>query len=198
MKTVNGLLLAAGLGMFCACGNGTGNQDSVDSAKNANDSIIKSQDSSGAVSAATPPDKASADFAVEAANGGMMEVAMGKLAQTNAASQRVKDYGTMLVKDHGEANEKLKELAKRKNIVLPDSLGSDAQKHVTDLGKKKGKDFDKAYMDIMVSDHNKDIDKFKKASSDAQDADLKNFAATTLPALQKHLDSAKVITGNKN
>lgn len=198
MKTVNGLLLAAGLGVFCACGNGTGNQDSVDSAKNANDSIIKSQDSSGAVSTATPPDKASTDFAVEAANGGMMEVAMGKLAQTNAASQRVKDYGAMLVKDHGEANEKLKELAKRKDIVLPDSLGSDAQKHVTDLGKKKGKDFDKAYMDMMVNDHNKDIDKFKKASTDAQDADLKNFAATTLPTLQKHLDSAKVITGKKD
>ncbi|BAV04752.1 putative membrane protein [Filimonas lacunae] len=198
MKTVNGLLLAAGIGIFCACGNGSNNQDSVDSAKQANDSIIKNRDSSGNVTTATPADKTTTDFAVEAANGGLMEVEMGKLAQTNAASQRVKDYGAMLEKDHGEANAKLKDLARRKDIVLPDSLGNDAKKHMEELSKKKGKDFDKAYMDMMVSDHNKDIDKFQKASSDVKDLDIKTFASTTLPTLQKHLDSAKAITGKKN
>lgn len=197
MKKVHSMFFAAGICMAVACGNGNGNQDSVDSAKNVNDSIINNQDSSGAVSTATPADKLSTDFAVEAANGGMLEVALGQLAQKNGSSKRVKDFGAMLEKDHGEAGAKLKELAKRKDIVLPDSLSNDAQKHVEKLSKKTGRDFDKAYMDMMVDDHNKDIDKFKKASEDAKDADLKAFAAGTLPVLQKHLDSAKAITGKQ-
>ncbi|RXK86911.1 DUF4142 domain-containing protein [Filimonas effusa] len=198
MKTLQTIAFVAAMGLLGACGNGSNNQDSVDSAKEANDSIIDSQDSLSTISTATPADKASTDFAVEAANGGMMEVELGKLAQTNASSQRVKDFGSMLVKDHSEAGDKLKALAKRKDIVLPDSLGNDAQKHVKDLSKKKGKDFDKAYMDMMVSDHKKDISLFEKASKDAKDPELKAFAAGTLPVLTKHLDSARAISGKKD
>lgn len=198
MKTLQTIVFATAMGLLGACGNGTGNQDSVDSAKDANDSIIKSQDSLSTISTSTPADKTSTDFAVEAANGGMMEVELGKLAQTNASSQRVKDFGSMLVKDHSAAGEKLKTMAKRKDIVLPDSLSNDAQKHVKELSQKKGKDFDKAYMDMMVSDHKKDISKFENASKNAQDLDLKSFASETLPVLQKHLDSAKAITGKKD
>lgn len=195
MKTVNNLLVAAGFCAFAACGSGTNHDDSVDSAKSVNDSIINNQDSSAAVSTATPADKLSTDFTVDAVNGGSLEVTLGKLAQSNASSQRVKDFGAMMVKDHSEAGDKLKELAKRKDIVLPDSLGKDAQKHVDHLKGKKGKDFDKAYMDMMVDDHNKDISDFEKAAKDAKDPDIKAFAAATLPVLHKHLDSAKAITG---
>jgi putative membrane protein len=60
-----------------------------------------------------------------------------------------------------------------------------------------GKDFDKEYMDMMLKDHKDDIDMFKKASSDLTDSTIKDFATSTLPTLQKHLDSAQAITGKK-
>jgi putative membrane protein len=140
-----------------------------------------------------PVDKQTADFAVAAANGGMMEVELGKLAQQNGANQRVKDFGKMMVDDHTKVNDQLKSLATSKNITLPASLGDDAQKHVNDLSKKTGKDFDKAYISMMVDDHKKDIKEFEKAGKDLKDNDIKNLAMQSLPTLQKHLDSAEAI-----
>jgi putative membrane protein len=66
----------------------------------------------------------------------------------------------------------------------------------TDAAKKKledksGADFDKAYMDMMVKDHEKDVKEFEEASKDAEDSDLKAWAAKTLPTLQHHLEMAK-------
>ncbi len=51
----------------------------------------------------------------------------------------------------------------------------------------------KAYMSMMVDDHQKDIDQFEKASNKANDANLKAFASKALPVLRMHLDSAKAI-----
>jgi putative membrane protein len=209
MKTINKLLTGVISGAFLcillvACGNGKGNKDSVDSAKNINDSTAKAiKDSSSSDSLAgknvssMPVDKDATNFAVSAANGGMAEVAMGQVALTNGFSQRVKDFGSMMVKDHSEAGEKLKKLASSKNITLPAVLSDKEQKHVADLQKKTGKDFDKAYMNMMLDDHKDDIKEFQKESTNGKDADLKSFAMTTLPILQKHLDSARAITGKK-
>lgn len=181
-----------------ACNSNADRDDSVDSANDMNDK----KDTSGVLApsadtmATMPVDKDVADFAVEAANGGMMEVELGKIAQQKAGSQRVKDFGAMMVQDHSAANDKLKSLAQAKNITLPGTIGNDAQKDIDDLNKKTGMDFDKAYMNMMLSDHKKDIKSFQKAA-DLKDMDVRNFAVETLPTLQKHLDSAMAITGKK-
>lgn len=200
MKILNEkLFLSALLVVAMACNNNTNKEDSVDSANDMNDK----KDTSGVMApsadtmATTPVDKDVADFAVEAANGGMMEVELGKVAQQKAESQRIKDFGAMMVQDHSAANDKLKSLAQSKNITLPGTIGIDAQKDIDDLNKKTGRDFDKAFMSMMLSDHKKDVKAFQKAASDLKDMDVRNFAAETLPTLQKHLDSAMAITGKK-
>lgn len=134
------------------------------------------------------------EFAVKAANGGMLEVEMGRLAQEKAMSKDVKDFGAMMVKDHSKANDELKALATLKNVTLPTTLGEDEQKHVNDLTKLSGKEFDKKYVSMMVDDHKEDIDLFKKtAEDDKTDAEIKAFAAKTLPTLQKHMDAINAI-----
>ena len=55
----------------------------------------------------------------------------------------------MMEKDHTAAGDKLKALAQSKNITLPTGLSSDSQKAVDDLQQKSGKDFDKAYINLM-------------------------------------------------
>jgi putative membrane protein len=51
-------------------------------------------------------------------------------------------------------------------------------------------DVDRAYMTHMVADHKKDIAEFEREASSGQDADLKAFAAKTLPTLREHLKLA--------
>ena len=167
--------------MLLACNSSSSNnQDSVDSAQNVNDSTNVVSDNTS-------------DFATEAASGGMMEVQLGKLAQQKAANPRVKAFGEMMVKDHSKANDELKAIATRQNIALPDSMSNDKKDNMNDLSKKTGKDFDKAYMDMMVDDHKEDIDKFQKAQQNVKDTAVRAWATNALPVLQKHLDSAQAI-----
>ncbi len=62
---------------------------------------------------------------------------------------------------------------------------------VNDLTAKTGKEFDKEYMNMMVDDHKEDIDAFEKAAEKGNDADLKAFAAKTIPTLKQHLEMAE-------
>lgn len=130
-------------------------------------------------------------FADAAAKGGMMEVMAGKLAAMNAESAVVKSLGEMMVKDHSKASDELKKWAMTVGYTLPTAMDADQQKMYDDLKAKKGKDFDKAYTDLMVSDHKEDIAVFKKEASAGSEASLKSFAGNTLPTLEHHLMEAE-------
>jgi putative membrane protein len=130
-------------------------------------------------------------FATKAAEGGMAEVKLGQLAVDKASSDDVKKFGQMMVDDHSKANDQLKEIAGKKNITLPASLNARDQATYDRLSKLSGEAFDRAYMKDMVSDHQKDVKEFKRAASTASDADLKQFASSTLPTLEKHLQDAR-------
>ena len=176
---------------FQSCGD-AGSGDAVESANESNE--VK-QDSAEKTSgeATAPVSEEDSKFAVMAASGGMMEVQVGELAQQKASSQRVKDFGAMMVRDHTKANDELKNLAGMKNITVPPAPGEDHMDQITNLSKKSGREFDREYMKMMVDDHQEDIDEFEKCSNNSKDADLKAFAAKTLPVLRTHLDSAKAI-----
>jgi putative membrane protein len=140
--------------------------------------------------AATDKDR---DFVLKAASGGMMEVELGNVAQQNAQDKRVKNFGEMMVRDHTKANNELKSVAADKNINIPAGMEDHHHSMVENLRKKSGADFDEAYMDMMVNDHNKDIAEFRTEANQGGDAEIKAFAAKTLPVLQTHLDSAQAI-----
>jgi putative membrane protein len=133
------------------------------------------------------------EFVTKAAGGGMMEVAMGKLAQTNGGSQDIKDFGKMLETDHSNANDKLKSVAASENISIPTNMPDEHMKHVDELSGKKGADFDKAFINMMIEDHEKDIAEFKKAAGGNENAKVKEFASATLPVIEGHLSKAKTI-----
>jgi putative membrane protein len=131
------------------------------------------------------------EFAVMAADGGMLEVQAGKLAQSNASSDKVKDLANHMVMDHTQANQELKQLASKKNITLPSQLSDKAQKKYDELSKLQGTEFDKEYAKQMVSDHKKDIELFEKEAEKGKDTELKNWAASKQPTLKHHLSMAE-------
>lgn len=138
-------------------------------------------------------DEATSSFMMKAADGGMTEVELGKLAQGKAKNQSVKDFGSMMVRDHSTANDKMKTLASQRNVKLPDSMSTAHTNKKNELTKKDGAAFDKAYMDAMVKDHQEVISLFEKAADNSKDNDVKNFINNTLPTIRQHLDSAKSI-----
>lgn len=135
--------------------------------------------------------KDDANFAVNAADGGMLEVQLGELAVKNGSSAAVKKFGQTMVDDHSKINDELKALAPKENMTLPTSLSDKSQKKYNDLAKETGKDFDKDYTNAMIDAHKTDIDAFQKESDKGNDSALKTWTTQKLPTLQGHLQMAK-------
>jgi putative membrane protein len=120
-------------------------------------------------------------FIRKAAKGGAMEVAMGRLAEQNGQSEDVKSFGKRMVTDHSKANDELKKIAAEKSVKFPEKE------------PKVSWSSDKAYMDAMVKDHEKDLAEFQQEASSGSDPDVKKFAEETAKTVQEHLDLAKQI-----
>ncbi len=138
------------------------------------------------------------NFLNDAAKGNRAEVQLGKMVAAKTKDSNVKQFAQMMVKDHSDALNKLQQVAKSKNITLPDGIPDDAKELQSKLSSETGKQFDKDYMDGMVEDHQKDVQEFQQASNSLQDSDIKNWVITTLPTLQKHLDQAQQIDSKLN
>ncbi|WP_343560831.1 DUF4142 domain-containing protein [Sphingobacterium sp.] len=187
------LAIACSVVALQSCG-GDAKQDSKETADSANEA--KAPEHMDDDSLATTPLAVSEDdakFVTEAANGGMAEVELGKLAQEKAQHADVKAFGEMMVKDHSKANDELTTLAQAKNITVPATLGTDQQKVKDELAKKTGREFDKAYIAEMVEDHEKDVKLFEDASKNLKDTELKAFVDKTLPTLRTHLEHSKKV-----
>lgn len=124
-------------------------------------------------------------FYQDVLNDGQNAVAASKLAEKDASSKDVKDFAKMLVTDHTALDQKVK-AAGGKDVTAPT-----APADTSAVDGKTGKDFDKAYVDAMVSDHQKAIAMFENASKNASTDKAKKLASDTLPALHKHLDAAQ-------
>lgn len=135
-----------------------------------------------------------ASFLREAAQGGMEEVVLGKLAVERGTDSQVKDFGQHMVDDHGKANDELKTLASQKGVTVPEDLKPDAKKLMARFSKLSGTAFDRAYMTDMVKDHQKDVAAFKTEAKKGKDADVRKWAAQTLPTLESHLKMAKDVS----
>jgi putative membrane protein len=131
------------------------------------------------------------NFVIKAARGGMAEVELGKLAVDKAASDEVKKFGQRMVDDHSRANDELKTLAQNKHINLPTEIDTQEKALHDRLAKLTGASFDRAYMQAMVADHRQDVNEFRIEARSGKDADVKGWAAKTLPTLEEHLRLAE-------
>ena len=146
----------------------------------------------GTSSPVTPADK---EWVTTAGMAGLAEVQMGNLALQNAESADVKSFAQRMVTDHSRSNEELQQLVSAKGLALPAQLDGEHKSAVDHLTGLSGREFDKAYMQHMVADHDKAVAHFTTGSTSAQDADIKGFATKSLPVLQEHAALAKTVSG---
>jgi putative membrane protein len=131
-------------------------------------------------------------FMEKAARDGLAEVQLATLAKDKALSDEVKSFAGRMLADHSKANDQLKSLAAAKGVALPAEIDRKHQRDMDKISKQAGPDFDRAYMRHMVSDHKKDVSAFKREAKHGKDADVRAFAAGTLPTLEEHLRAARV------
>jgi putative membrane protein len=182
------IVLPLALGGAAWAQSGTGTSSSGGSATGSTATSGTSSTATGtARAAAKGPD---ALFVTKAAQHGLAEVELGKLAQQQGASEEVRQFGARMVQDHSAANQELAQIASSKGLPVPTTLDTRHLRNMDKLRRLTGAAFDREFMNNMVKDHHMDTALFQKQAQNGQDPDLKAFAAKTLPILQDHARSA--------
>lgn len=131
-------------------------------------------------------------FMTQAIQGDFSEVNMGKLAQEKGQGDNVKQFGKMLEQDHSEHLQKAQQIADKSGLKAPTEPNAMQQRTYEKLSGLSGSRFDKAFVRDMITDHKKDISKYKKEAN--SNSGLADFAKQTVPVLQKHLQAAEALT----
>jgi putative membrane protein len=184
LKTVATLFVSSAIVLACNNKSATSEEDK---------STVGTSTTVDSISNPSALSEADAKFLMNAVTSGMMQVDAGNVAIANSSSKEIRDFAQMIVSDHTAANDELYSVAATKNAILPSGLSGSERQHINDMKNMKGNDFDDHYKKMMVDEHQKAVDMFEDASKNCNDADLKAWAAKTLPRLKSHLDAAKAL-----
>jgi putative membrane protein len=122
--------------------------------------------------------------------GGLTEIKASTIAEANSKNPQVLDFAKMMITDHSKADSTLYWMENDKLITEKDTISAEHQEEIDSLSKKTGADFDKAYIAMMVKDHEGAVDLFTDQIDDKNQT-IQDFARATLPTLKMHLEKAK-------
>jgi putative membrane protein len=139
---------------------------------------------------AAPP----AVFLKKAIAGNFSEVTLGRMIQNRGSSPQVRQFGGMLVSDHGKGLAQAQQIASRLHLRIPATLTPEARAEQARLRNLSGRAFDREVRRYMINDHQKDIAEFKQQVHSGDRA-TSGYAAATVPIMQHHLAVARSIPG---
>src|SRR5215467_10361074 len=119
----------------------------------------------------------------------------GRVMLEKSQNKDVKDYAQMLVDDHSKNLRDVVALMNQKGMQQPKDLPEVKHEATDKLSSMSGPALDQEFIRIMVEDHQKDVSEFRNMANTAQDKDVKDYAANTLPVLEKHLQKALELQG---
>jgi putative membrane protein len=137
------------------------------------------------------PDTTAKHFLIIASIKNLQEVSSGQLAAQMASRTEVKSFGLMMIKDHGDAEQKLLAVAKAQGIQLPTTATGGIQPDL--LLKNAGRNFDNLYVHGMVAGHANTVQVFENYAITGKNPAIKAFAQQMLPVIRQHLAEIKAI-----
>jgi putative membrane protein len=129
-------------------------------------------------------------FLSMAAQSDQNEIALSKLASDKATNPDVKAFADKMVKEHTEMTDSMKPFADKWGLTPPMGPDADHQKELDKLNGLSGKDFDKEYIDQMVTDHTKALSAFTKEAKDTKDAKFRAGVIKGKTAVAAHKNMA--------
>lgn len=131
------------------------------------------------------------EFAQKAADDNEAELEFATLGQQKAQDQEVQDYAAMLVEDHAKAGDELKQIAEEAGLTLEPRIPQEALTEHERMGTLPAGEFDRAFVEKMVADHEKAVALYERQAAEGQHEALKQFASSTVDTLRMHLDQAR-------
>lgn len=135
--------------------------------------------------------KDESEFLVKSYEGSMFEIELAESAGIHASNAEIKKLAAQLVTAHKAFNIQMLNIAFNASYKLPGGVDSNHAKDLTNLEKQKGTDYDKKFLDMIVSAHEKSVEAYTGAAKKLADGETKTYATQTLPKIQNHLEIAK-------
>jgi putative membrane protein len=119
------------------------------------------------------------------------DIETGRLAAERASTKEVRDFGKMLVHDHGVVRQQGRDLAQKLGVTpTPPADDASARAHadaMSTLRSKYGVEFDKAFLDHEVRFHQNVIDAVQSTLLPAiQNAEVRDLVVKVAPAFDAH------------
>jgi putative membrane protein len=137
--------------------------------------------------AATDDDK---KFLATAAQSDVNEIKLSQLAEQKATNPAVKAFAKKMVTEHTQMSKSMKPFAQSWNLTPPADMDDDHKQEYSKLDGLSGADFDKEYIDQMVSDHTKALDLFTDEAKDTADAKFRAAVVKAKTAIAAHKNMA--------
>jgi putative membrane protein len=130
-------------------------------------------------------------FLLEVADMRMMDWAQGSLATEKTTSRKYQIYGRRLMKDQDRLMAEIKTLAENKKLSLPVEMSIQKNDELNRMKNFSGESFERRFRRMIIKDHKRDIDFFKKTAESSVDPEIRDFAKRYLPLMEEHLELAR-------
>jgi putative membrane protein len=181
MKLIKSLGVIGSLIFIAACGNNA-SSTATDSTTAANADTTKK----------TADNKAEQNFINYAVPGNTKEIVWLKAGIKDGHNKQLKEHAKMMLKDHLKLDSTVSAyLVKHKDLTVPSVDTTNA----VNINDKKGADWDKAWIQKMLDDHNDLLTKLQQSSSDVKDTELLSIINGTIPVVQSHISMVKDLQG---
>jgi putative membrane protein len=130
-------------------------------------------------------------FMVTSARTDMIEAHEGQIAEQQASKADVKDYAKMLVQDHSDDYGHLSALASKTGVSIPKGINAAKDRNIEQLAHVKGAGFDRLFTREEIAAHRQALAAAKRESAQGKDSDVKAYATSMIPVLEKHLQAAE-------
>jgi putative membrane protein len=125
------------------------------------------------------------------------EINFGQLALSKSTNDSVRAFAQMMITEHTLTGSGLDSLASEYVYTnLPDSIEPAHAALRSQLDALSGYDFDTAYINGQIRDHQIAVDLFQDEVSNGRATNIKSFASRMLPNLNMHLQMADSVSSN--
>ena len=135
------------------------------------------------------------DFIDYAASVGKYEIESSQYVVASGLTGDARTFAEAMAADHFVITNRLKTLLGKKGLAIPERMTFDDRVAISRLKDTREDQLGKAYVGAQVKAQTAEIKLYTDEAAKGVDAELRAFAQSNLPLLQKQLEKAQLIAG---
>jgi putative membrane protein len=137
--------------------------------------------------------RADDQFIREVGADNLLETRLAQLAESKGQSSAVKDFAARIAADHNRLQDEWSAMASRSGQPFRPGIGKNHKAKLNQLQKLSGREFDRAYITMVVRNHRDYIEYFEKEGRSAHSTQVRELVNRDLPTLRADFNQAKQV-----